>query len=116
VVTDPNDAHLTLDGAPAGQGALTRELVLDGTEHTLRASAPGFQTATVIFRDEPPPRLLRLERVVEEPPPVSRRRKSPAPVASGKPRPPATTPTPAVTAPPKPTTKLGANQAPIIKD
>ncbi|HXU81833.1 MAG TPA: hypothetical protein VN914_10585, partial [Polyangia bacterium] len=97
----PAQAQLQLDGLPAGQGSLDRELTADGREHTLEATAPGFEPRTLTFVDAPPPPTLQLAPVAAAP-------------EAGKKK-----PTPAKTRGPKTTRaapSVGANQAPILKE
>jgi len=61
VTAFPNSAGLELDGKPVGVGQFDQELPADGAEHTLKISAPGFMTASLSFRDHPPPSAVTLE-------------------------------------------------------
>ena len=56
----PSSGRLELDGQPAGVGSLQRVFPRDGTSHTLRIQANGFETQTVSFLDSPPPSLVEL--------------------------------------------------------
>jgi hypothetical protein len=51
---DPPSAQLSLDGALVGRGRLTIRLPVDGVEHVLEASLPGFRAQRTHFRDLPP--------------------------------------------------------------
>jgi tRNA A-37 threonylcarbamoyl transferase component Bud32 len=59
----PEEAELVLDGVKVGRGDLAREFAVNGVEHTLIVSAPGFEPTTVKFRDQPPPEEVKLTRV-----------------------------------------------------
>lgn len=50
----PNDAEIVLDGAKVGIGTLDRELVRDGTLHTLRVSRAGYEPQIITLRDHVP--------------------------------------------------------------
>jgi serine/threonine protein kinase len=67
---DPAEAALELDGKPVGHGAWSGRLPFDGSQHTLRASAEGYQVRTVQFRDEPPPAQIALEKLPAKAPPA----------------------------------------------
>jgi eukaryotic-like serine/threonine-protein kinase len=97
----PAQAQLELDGLPAGQGTLDRELTADGREHTLKVTAAGFEPRTVTFLDTPPARTLELTRVAAPPEPA-RHKPGSARTRAAK---------PAQQAP-----NVGANQAPILKE
>jgi hypothetical protein len=56
----PDEATMRVDGTVAGAGTLSRGFDADGTEHTLIVSAPGFETARIRFRDQPPPQQIEL--------------------------------------------------------
>ena len=101
VAVTPAQAQLVLDGLPAGQGSLDRELTADGREHKLEATAPGFEPRAVTFVDAPPAPTLVLPPVAAAP--EAPRRKA----APGKTR----GPRPAHASP-----SVGANQAPILKE
>jgi serine/threonine protein kinase len=102
VAVTPAQAQLELDGLPAGQGTLDRELTADGREHALKVTAPGFEPRTITFVDAPPAPTVVLAPVA--PPAPEPRRKT----GSAKPRPDKTA------KPVKPS--VGANQAPILKE
>jgi hypothetical protein len=63
VTAVPSSASFLLDGTTAGLGQLTRDFAIDGAEHTLIVSAPGFETATLRFRDQPPPSGVTLKPI-----------------------------------------------------
>jgi serine/threonine-protein kinase len=71
VTTNPDSARFELDGRQAGSGRLDRELPVDGTEHTLTVTAPGWLPAELTFRDRPPPERVTLTPVATSPPPVT---------------------------------------------
>ncbi|MCG8557109.1 MAG: protein kinase [Proteobacteria bacterium] len=58
----PAHARMELDGRSMGYGSLAAQLAVDGTEHTLRVSADGFEPQELKFRDQPPPRNITLSR------------------------------------------------------
>jgi hypothetical protein len=58
---EPTDAAIWLDGQPVPSGTLKATLPKDGRAHELRAVAPGYTPALVVFVDAPPPGVLRLE-------------------------------------------------------
>jgi hypothetical protein len=97
----PAEAQLELDGLPAGQGTLDRELTADGREHTLKVTAAGFEPRTITFLNTPPARTLELTRVAAPPEPARHKPGSARPRAAK----------PAQQAP-----NVGANQAPILKE
>jgi tRNA A-37 threonylcarbamoyl transferase component Bud32 len=63
VSVDPANARVELDGESVGRGRFIGMLPLDGVMHELRASAPGYESVTITFRDEAPPRNLVLEEL-----------------------------------------------------
>ena len=63
VEVTPAAATLTLDGEAAATGVLRRELPRDGSAHTLRIDAPGYETRSITFRDAPPARTVTLAAV-----------------------------------------------------
>jgi hypothetical protein len=66
---DPPSAQLSLDGALVGRGRLTIRLPVDGVEHVLEASLPGFRSRRTRFRDLPPDSSgWTLERLPSAPP------------------------------------------------
>lgn len=65
VVVAPSQAALWLDGERISSGELSRRLARDGKTHELRAVAPGYHPETILFRDAPPPRTIRLELASE---------------------------------------------------
>jgi len=60
IQVEPPTATLLLDGKQVGVGSYRARLPRDGKLHELRASAAGFITRSVNFRDEAPPREMRL--------------------------------------------------------
>jgi serine/threonine-protein kinase len=79
IQVDPPEAALELDGKPVGRGSWSGRLPIDGAQHTLRATAEGYQTRTVQFRDEPPPPSISLEKLAPHPTPPPRRKPRPRP-------------------------------------
>jgi eukaryotic-like serine/threonine-protein kinase len=77
VQAEPADATLVLDGETVGKGTWSARLPADGTAHTLRVSAPGFEPRTVQFTDQPPPRSIALVKVPARPPREHRRSRPP---------------------------------------
>jgi hypothetical protein len=77
IQVDPAEAALELDGKPVGRGSWSGRLPLDGAQHTIRASAEGYQVRTVQFRDEPPPTQISLEKLPPKAPPPARKRPRP---------------------------------------
>jgi len=61
VSVEPRNATIRLDGEVVGTGSFTTEMVADGEWHAIVASAEGYQTATVSFRDAPPEQEITLE-------------------------------------------------------
>jgi hypothetical protein len=53
VAAVPVTAHLELDGKTVKVGRIDEELAVDGVEHALTVTAPGFTAATLKFRDQP---------------------------------------------------------------
>jgi eukaryotic-like serine/threonine-protein kinase len=68
----PDSARIELDGNPLAPSALPLALPADGTMHTIRVTAPGFETQVVSFRDAAPPAHVELR--------PSPRQETPAPV------------------------------------
>jgi hypothetical protein len=101
VAVTPAQAQLVLDGLPAGQGSLDRELTADGREHKLEATAPGFEARTVTFVDAPPAPTLVLAATAAAPE-APRRKAGPGKTRGPKPA--------------HPGPSVGANQAPILKE
>jgi serine/threonine protein kinase len=64
VNVEPSHARLELDGRAVGQGSIESDLPRDGSEHTLIVTADGFISKTVMFRDAPPPAIVKLDPVV----------------------------------------------------
>jgi tRNA A-37 threonylcarbamoyl transferase component Bud32 len=79
VQAEPADATLVLDGETVGKGTWSARLPADGTAHTLRVSAPGFEPRTIQFTDQPPPRSIALVKVAAKPTHERRRPKPPQP-------------------------------------
>jgi hypothetical protein len=79
----PDSARIELDGKAVGVGRAEEELPADGTEHTLRIWAPGFRTASMSFRDHPPPDRVTLEPAA---PPASRRKSPGSPAVKRPPQ------------------------------
>jgi serine/threonine-protein kinase len=69
VAAVPATAHLELDGRTVKVGRIDEELAVDGVEHALTVTAPGFTAATLKFRDRPPTDQVTLQPVaaVEKP-------------------------------------------------
>jgi hypothetical protein len=67
VAAQPRAAAFDLDGTTLGTGRIDEELPLDGAEHTLVVSAPGFVSARITFRDRAPAGDVTLERVPAPP-------------------------------------------------
>jgi serine/threonine-protein kinase len=65
VSTDPSSAILILDGEEVGRGNFATELVADGVWHELSISAVGYESASVRFRDAPPPAEIVLDPIAE---------------------------------------------------
>ncbi len=60
VRVEPPTAAVLLDGQRVGVGHFRTQLARNGTVHELRASADGYITRSVSFRDEGPPREIHL--------------------------------------------------------
>jgi len=73
VAAVPATAHLELDGRTVKVGRIDEELAVDGVEHALTVTAPGFTAATLKFRDRPPTDQVTLQPVaaVEKPAPAA---------------------------------------------
>ena len=58
--TEPATARIEIDGELAGVGHASRSLARDGSEHRLRVSANGYQSAELTFSDSrrPPERVV----------------------------------------------------------
>lgn len=67
IEVEPDRAGIWLDGERVGTGHLRQEVPRDGRTHELRLAAPGFAAQSLVFREEAPSRLVRLERLVGEP-------------------------------------------------
>jgi hypothetical protein len=79
LAAEPADATLVLDGETVGKGTYSAHLPADGTAHTLRVSAPGFEPRVLQFTDQPPPRSIALVKVPAHPPRERHRPKPPEP-------------------------------------
>lgn len=55
VAVEPKTAVIEIDGRPVGNGSFTRTFTADGSSHTLRLSAPGYTTKTIVFSSATPP-------------------------------------------------------------
>lgn len=64
---EPSDAAIWLDGQPVSSAGLDTTLPKDGRAHELRAVAPGYAPALVVFVDAPPPDRIRLEALPAAP-------------------------------------------------
>jgi Domain of unknown function (DUF4388) len=64
---EPAQAEVSLDGQAVGVGQVAAVLLRDGRVHELRAVAPGFVPARLLFVDVAPPVQLRLERLPAAP-------------------------------------------------
>ena len=64
----PPSAAVLLDGRQVAVGRYVTRLPEDGSPHELRATAPGFLTRSLNFRDEPPPREIQLTPSAPEAP------------------------------------------------
>jgi uncharacterized protein DUF4388 len=109
---EPADAELWLDGAKVGVGHVQRQLARDGVTHALRAIAPGYAPTTLLFMDAPPPRWIKLEKLVTPPSPDA---SATPPAASTASAPPPSSPTPprtAASARPPPSAPTAATPAP----
>jgi hypothetical protein len=63
----PETAIVEIDGTIAGTGSVASSFPRDGKRHTLRASASGYEPASLEFDETtPPPRILTL-RTADEP-------------------------------------------------
>jgi uncharacterized protein DUF4388/transposase len=91
---EPADAELWLDGAKVGVGHVQRQLPLDGVTHALRVIAPGYAPTTLLFMDAPPPRWIKLEKLVLPRSDAARAPAPPSPARAATPAPPAATPAP----------------------
>ncbi len=110
----PAVATIVLDGQTLGRGTASRTLEADGTEHALEVSAPGYKTALLRFKDQPPAKTLTLEKLT-----LAARRVAPEPLAEpvvgAKPEPaapPTSASEPNVEAPKQ---NYGTNHAPILR-
>lgn len=100
----PSSAKILLDGESIGASMFTRSFEIDGREHVLEISAPGYVKQTVKFTDAPPPAEKVTLAKVAAPPKKRRAVVRKAPVVKKK-RPPVK----------KPQQKKGANDALIIR-
>jgi hypothetical protein len=64
----PAVAHLELDGRTVKVGHIDEELAVDGVEHSLIVTAPGFTATTLKFRDRPPVEQVTLQPIAAEKP------------------------------------------------
>jgi hypothetical protein len=62
---EPEHAQIWLDHQLVGTGRVQLGAIQDGVLHELRFVAPGHETKTLFFRDEPPAGRVRLKRVDE---------------------------------------------------
>jgi hypothetical protein len=83
VLVDPAHAELWLDGRWIATGELSMLLARTGETHELRIVATGHHPQTILFRDTPPPRAIRLIPVDEDD--LAAREPEPAPAASSGP-------------------------------
>jgi hypothetical protein len=67
-VVEPPHAVLWLDGKWIATGELSIVLPRDGRTHELRITAPHHHAQTILFRDAPPPRAIRLEPIASDGP------------------------------------------------
>ncbi|MBX3217996.1 MAG: protein kinase [Labilithrix sp.] len=96
----PATALIEIDGVAAGSGQISRSFPRDGKTHTLRLSAPGYESLLVEFKDSsPPPPAIGLRPSVP-----SAATSGAAPVATGR-QPPVARPSPG----PAPTGKVKGN-------
>jgi hypothetical protein len=65
VEVEPDRAGIWLDGERLGTGHLRQRLPYDGRTHELRVDAPGYVAQTLVFREDAPSRLVRLERLID---------------------------------------------------
>lgn len=65
IEVEPDRAGIWLDGERVGTGHLRQRLPYDGRTHQLQLVAPGYAAQTLVFREEAPSRLLRLERLID---------------------------------------------------
>ncbi len=63
ISVDPPNATIEIDGRVVGMGAFAGNFLADGTAHTLRVRADGYQPMVIEFRDAPPPPRVALVRV-----------------------------------------------------
>jgi serine/threonine protein kinase len=110
VAVTPGEAQLELDGLPAGQGTFDRQLTADGREHTLRATAPGYEPRAVTFIDAPPPPTLELLPSAPATTTATGATAAPAKPHSTHRR------GPKAASPARAAPSVGANQAPILKE
>ncbi|MDO9018347.1 MAG: serine/threonine-protein kinase [Myxococcales bacterium] len=116
VEVTPATATLALDGEAAATGVLRREFPRDGSAHTLRVAAPGYETQSITFRDAPPARIITLAAVPA--PAVSPAAVAPvaaAPAAPRRPTPPAAARPAAHPAQPSAAPSVGINGAPFLE-
>jgi serine/threonine-protein kinase len=75
VSVEPATAVLEVDGRTVGTGSMSKTFTTDGQRHTLRVSAPGYVTQTLVFEStSPPPKRIVL---AEEAPAPTKPKKIP---------------------------------------
>jgi hypothetical protein len=67
IEVEPERAGIWLDGERVGTGHLRQRVPHDGRTHELRLAAPGYAAQSLVFREDAPSRLVRLERLVADP-------------------------------------------------
>jgi hypothetical protein len=60
----PPTAAILLDGSHVAVGRYRTQLPRDGKQHELRVLADGYESRTMVFRDEPPPGRIELVATV----------------------------------------------------
>lgn len=68
----PDHATFVLDGEVVATGTYSAVLPRNGDTHTLRVSAEGYQSSSIVFRDAPPPELVVLEKLAARAPTYGR--------------------------------------------
>jgi serine/threonine-protein kinase len=61
----PSSAELRIDGTLAGTGSFKGQFEKDGKPHHLVAEAPSYASATILFTDQAPPKLITLRALTE---------------------------------------------------
>lgn len=86
VQASPRSATIVVDGTTVATGQFIRRFRVDGVEHELRVSAPGWSPSTVTFRDASPPKLVQLSPAPPEAEPSvnSTPASAPAPATTAK--------------------------------